>query len=93
MDAYLTTLVFNFLSVSCVSSVHVVYTLACILLGTLPACDEVDTILTFAGEVGSDPVGFSSIAAHESDTLRQPGAQLTSPSPGAMLVLVASSRL
>ena len=53
---------------SSVSSVPVVNTLACILLGTLPACDEVDTILRFAGEVVSDPVGFSSIAAHVGDT-------------------------
>ena len=75
------------------SSVHVVYTLACILLGALPACDEIDTILRFAGEVVSDLVRFSSIVAHESDPLLQPWAQLTPPTPGAMLVLVASSRI
>ena len=39
-----------------VCNVHVVSTLACILLETFPACDEVDTILIFAGLVFSDPV-------------------------------------
>ena len=39
-----------------VCNVHVVSTLACILLETFPACDEVDTILRFAGLVYSDPV-------------------------------------